>query len=82
MTSDERRNEIADRIFETVKEDDAQLTLQAMLQIIILEMALICPACRERIAKQLVEIVPAMLTEANKIAARIEGQPECYPHFH
>jgi hypothetical protein len=86
MTSDERTNEIADRIYETVKEDDVQSTLQAMVQIFIFEMSLICPACRERIAKRLVEIVPAMLTEASEIAAsasaEVESTPECYPHYH
>jgi hypothetical protein len=77
---DERTDEIVDRIFETVKEDDVQTTLEAMVQIFVFELSLICPACRERIAKRLVEIIPAMLTQANEIAG--DSTPECYPHYH
>jgi hypothetical protein len=80
MTSlDEHVSEIADRIYEVIKLDDTSSILAALIHMIAFEMSLVCPACRECVAKRLAAAVPAMLTEANEIAALIDEDENTQP---
>jgi hypothetical protein len=75
----EHVNEIADRIYEVTKLDDTSLILEALMRTIAFQMSLVCPACRECVAKRLVAAVPAMLAEANEVAVLIDKntRPVC-----
>jgi hypothetical protein len=56
--------------------------LGALVDVIAFEMSLVCPDCRENIARALIEHVPLMLREANSASATYTADDEPHQRDH
>jgi len=83
MSSEERVDEILQRILEAIRpyqgRDDYDSILNALIQAISFQMAIACPICRRKFAKMLRGHIPEMLTDANRLAA-LAQRDECPKH--
>lgn len=58
-----------------IEKDGFEETLRAVTNVFTILMALACPGCRKKIAKELRKRIPGMLAEANSIGAQTYNDP-------
>jgi hypothetical protein len=82
MTDEDRVDRIVLRILDAIKPDQGQdgfaHIFNALTQALSLQMALLCPDCRRKLAQKLRAHIPAMLTSASRLAR--EAQQEFGEH--
>ena len=77
MTDEDRANEIVLRVLEAIRpdqDDGFHHILAALQQVLVFQMALVCPICRKNIVRRLRSDLPAMLTKAGALAREAQQQ--------
>jgi hypothetical protein len=84
MSDDEMTEIIEQKIIGIIHADDADYdfhaAMNALVHVIAFEMLLACPECRKGLAKQLKRRIPAILTQANTLAAMARSDAPCRLH--